>query len=73
VITLRNPSNTPQIFSLFPAAALELPTRAAKSFTVRQPFASSPQASAIWQANRKIDIALKPFEVQVYESDILQP
>jgi hypothetical protein len=69
IITLRNPSNTPQTFQLNLRSALELPAGAPTSFAVAQPFASSRPASLSWQADRVVTLHLKPFEVHTFESD----
>jgi len=67
IITLRNPSNRAQNYSLHLASALQLPAGAATRFTVRQPFASSAP-TLHWKAGHAIALHLKPFEVRIYES-----
>jgi hypothetical protein len=67
IVTLRNPSNSPQTFTLNPGAALELPPGAATSFSVRQPFAASA-APEHWEANHSVSLHLQPFEVRIYEN-----
>lgn len=69
IITLRNPSDRAQTFALEPGTALELPADAAKSFAVRQPFASPGTVPEHWRAGENVSIRLAPFEVRVYESD----
>jgi hypothetical protein len=69
IITVRNPSDRAQSLPLEPAAALELPAGATKSFTVRQPFGSPQTKDEHWQAGKKVSIRLAPFEVRIYERD----
>ncbi len=69
IITLRNPSNRAQNFSLTPAAALELRSGGPHAFNVRQPFSGSPSGLESWQAGKAISLHLEPFEVRVYECD----
>lgn len=69
IITVRNPSDRGLTFVLDPGAALELPAGAAKSFSVRQPFATPQTTPQQWQAGKKVSIPLQPFEVRIYERD----
>lgn len=68
IITLRNPSNHPQSYSVDLAKALELPAGAAGSFQVTQPFASTTGAAQHWTANQPVSISLQPFQVLIFES-----
>lgn len=67
IITLRNPSDHAQEFSLHLTSTLQLPTGAATDFAVRKPFASSSSATMEWKAGNTISLHLKPFEVRIYE------
>jgi hypothetical protein len=69
IVTVRNPSNAAQDFSLNLRSALELPAGAPNSFTVREPFQSQGGSPAHWQAEHTVVLHLKPFEVRTFESD----
>ena len=66
VITLRNPSDKPQDFSLDLAAALELPAGAPTSYTAADPFTTDAPLKI--EAARPATIHLTPFEVTTLES-----
>ncbi|MGB7134778.1 MAG: enterotoxin [Acidobacteriaceae bacterium] len=68
IVTLRNPSNKAQDFSLDLAKGLELPPGARRAFAVRQPFAAAQAGTESWNANNAVYLQLRPFEVRVYES-----
>ncbi|HVT97790.1 MAG TPA: enterotoxin, partial [Acidobacteriaceae bacterium] len=67
IITLRNPSNAAQEYSLDLGKALELPPHARSSFSVRQPFAASSSTAQSWSVEHSVAVRMKPFEVRVYE------
>ncbi|MBT9330109.1 enterotoxin [Paracidobacterium acidisoli] len=69
IITVRNPSNAAQDFSLNLRSALELPAGAASSFTVSEPFQAQGGSAAHWQAEKTVVLHLKPFEVRTFESE----
>jgi hypothetical protein len=68
IVTLRNPSNMAQDFSLQLAAALQLPQGAAESYQVHNPFGQPGESTTQWHAHRTVSIHLKPFEVKTFES-----
>jgi hypothetical protein len=68
IVTLRNPSNAAQSFSLDLGKALELPNGAKRKFRVRQPFAPRAAGARAWNAGRPVTVRLAPFAVRVYES-----
>jgi hypothetical protein len=71
ILTLRNPSDKPQIIALDMAAVLELPTAAAHTFTARSPWQSDAAQVAIrLEAGKQHLFQLAPFEVLTLE---LQP
>jgi hypothetical protein len=67
IITLRNPSDHPQSFTLDLQAALELPPGSGKHFDVREPFAGAASAPQQWQAHQPVPVHLEPFEVRIFE------
>jgi hypothetical protein len=67
IITLRNPSDRPQDYTLYLKTALELPSEAEHAFQVKQPFASS-NSELHWSAAHSIPVRLQPFEVRIFES-----
>ena len=65
IVTLRNPSSKAQTFDLNLRQALELPANERTSYRAREKFVpDSPEISFTEKANT---IALKPFEVRVFE------
>lgn len=66
IVTLRDPSDRAQTFTLHLGAVLELPPGAATSFTVRQPFAAGAPPEH-WEAAHAVTIRLQPFDVRIYE------
>jgi hypothetical protein len=71
IVTLRNPSNVAQDFSLNLKSALELPEGSARSYAIKLPFESHSKTSTRWQTDRFVPIHMKPFEVQTFESSTL--
>ncbi len=69
IITLRNPSDRPQNFTLDLQAALELPPGSGKVFEVMQPFADCASVTQQWQTHRSVSVHLEPFEVHIFEFD----
>ena len=65
VITLRNPSPQAKTFALNLKAALELPPGVPNSYSAREVFAKA--APVKFSADETKPIALKPFEVRVFE------
>jgi hypothetical protein len=73
IVTLRNPSDQPQSFSLDVASAFELPDNAARRFTAHSPWhrdAQRPSFSVA--AHEPQTLKLQPFEVLTIEA-IPQP
>lgn len=68
VIAVRNPASVPQTMRLDLAAALELPTGTARRWRVTNPRVRAEPRH--WSADAAVSIALRPFEVQVWD---LQP
>ena len=68
VVAVRNPAAVGQVMRIDLAAALELPRGASRRWRVTTPRASAPPRH--WSAGSAVSIALKPFEVQVWD---LQP
>jgi hypothetical protein len=69
IVTLRNPGNQPQIFSLDVAQAFELPDLAARKFTAHSPWARDQQQSGILlTAGEPHTFKLLPFEVVTIEA-----
>lgn len=69
VITLRNPSDRPAIFTLDPAIAFELPKSAAKSFRVASPYPDMPAPVTEIKSGVPVEIRLQPFQVIVLEAE----
>jgi hypothetical protein len=72
ILTLRNPSDHVQTYSLDLKSALELPEESAKSYGVEQPFAPSGLKREHWRADGVLSVQLRAFEVRVYESRTAQ-
>lgn len=69
IVTLRNPSDKPQVFSLDVAEAFELPPGAPRNFQARIPWQqNSLPASIALAANQPHVFSLKPFEVLTLEA-----
>jgi hypothetical protein len=69
IITLRNPSDQPQTFSLDAAEAFELPPNSPRKFKTYSPWKSgSANASTTLSADAPHTFALKPFEVLTLEA-----
>jgi len=69
IITLRNPSDNPQSFSLEVAQAFELPGQAPRHFTARSPWKRDEQQSArSLTAGEPLVFQLQPFEVLTIEA-----
>jgi hypothetical protein len=69
IVTLRNPSDHPQSFTLDLQAALELPRGSGNVFEVKQPFGDRASGPQKWQVRRPISVPLQPFEVRIFEFD----
>lgn len=67
IVTLRNPSDRPATFALDVGAVFELPAGATSSFNVQSPYADAPAPMTTVHAGEPVTIALRPFEVLVYE------
>lgn len=67
-ITLRNPSDKPQSYTLHVRQALELPQGAPESYTVSEIIALADGKATAWKSSEAQTIALKPFEVRTFES-----
>jgi hypothetical protein len=69
ILMLRNPDQRPQQFSLDVGAAFELPTGAARRYTLKSPWATdvdkSPRNAT---AGTPVKIELRPFEVDVWDA-----
>jgi hypothetical protein len=64
IITLRNPSDHPQTFSLDVGKAFELPQGVARKFTAHSPWKSdAKKAWTPWAAGKSLEFRLRPFEV----------
>jgi hypothetical protein len=66
VVTLRNPSPHAQTFDLDFKTALQLPAGAPETYSVHQAFVTAPPETISTKVIQHI--ALKPFEVRVFES-----
>jgi hypothetical protein len=70
ILTLRNPSDKPQDFTLDIGAAFELPAGAARSYSAKSPWAADASGAAIeLEVGEGHVFHLKPFEVVVLEVD----
>jgi hypothetical protein len=67
ILTLRNPGDKPQAFTIDVAQAFELPPGAARAFTARNPF-DSAYPSVPLRAGEPHTFQLKPFEVLTLEA-----
>ena len=67
IVTLRNPSDRPATFAFEPGSAFELPAGAATSFRVVGAYPDAPAPVSAVQAGVTVTLALKPFEVLVFE------
>jgi hypothetical protein len=70
LLTLRNPSGQPQDFTIDLASAFELPSDAAKAYTLKSVWGGtpSPLTSKPLRAAEKQSIHLAPFEVLTFEA-----
>ena len=70
ILTLRNPADKPQDFTVDPAQAFELPADAARSYVLTSPFPQREVAgfSGAVNAATPVRISLQPFEVLVFEA-----
>jgi hypothetical protein len=69
ILTLRNPSDTPQSLRIDVGEAFELPAKSPKQFQVRSPWHDDRQSDAILlAAGEKHIFNLKPFEVLTLEA-----
>jgi len=66
VIALRNPSSQPQLYALDLAAALELPTGAARRFSAKAVYGRPPPRAAL-DANDVMHLRLAPHSVFVWD------
>ncbi len=64
-LALRNPTDQPRTFYVDVGAALELPPGEPRAWQVRPAFA--PGTAERWQAGRITRVALRPFEVRIWE------
>ncbi len=67
LVTLRNPSDQPATFTFEAGAAFELPPGAPAAFTVQSPYADAPAPVRTVRVGEPVAIALRPFEVLVFE------
>jgi hypothetical protein len=67
IVTLRNPADRPATFAFEAGAAFELPAGAPGTFRVQSPYADAPAPMAAVRAGEPVTIALRPFEVLVFE------
>ena len=67
IVTLRNPSDRPAAFVLEAGAAFELPAGAPGTFRVQSPYADAPAPMTAVRGGEPLTIALRPFEVLVFE------
>ena len=70
IITLRNPSDKPQEFSLSLGKVFELPAGAPDRFTLSTPFPQREvkQLTGPISANQAVTLTVEPFEVLVYDT-----
>ena len=69
ILTLRNPSDRPQSYSLDVAQAFELPTGATRQFEAHSPWQRDRNAEPIHVvAGERLSFTLKPFEVLTLEA-----
>ena len=67
IVTLRNPTEKAQSFSLEIGAALELPANAPQKFSAKSPWPDSPAKTQVFEVGRAQEIQLAPFEVVTLE------
>ncbi|HZC25158.1 MAG TPA: enterotoxin, partial [Candidatus Binatia bacterium] len=67
IVTLRNPSDRPQDFAADIAALLELPARAAASFTATSPWKAEAGNSSVRISTQPHTFRLQPFQVLTLE------
>ena len=68
ILTLRNPNDQPQEITLDAGVVFELPSGAAKAFTMTSPYADQRVQKVDMTAGKPTVFALQPFEVLVLES-----
>lgn len=68
ILTLRNPNDQPQEIKLDAAKVFELPSFAAKKFTMTSPYADQRVQKVEMKAGTPTTFAMQPFEVLVLES-----
>lgn len=69
IITLRNPDDRPSEFTLDVGTAFELPTKAAKRYSLRSPWAEDTRKPAhLAQAGKPLKFSLEPFEVLTFDA-----
>jgi hypothetical protein len=69
ILTLRNPSDHPQTFTLQPRQAFELPEKVRGKWRAHSPFGAEAPTLEV-SVNRPHTINLQPFEVRVMEGGI---
>ncbi len=67
IVTLRNPSDSENAYTLEIGAAFELPVGLPSRFTVKSAYADTPAPFDSAEAGHPVSITLKPFEVLVLE------
>jgi hypothetical protein len=69
VITLRNPSDTPQVYGLDVQSAFELPENSSKNYVLETPYKKDQRIAQLTAtAGVPVSIELKPFEVLVFDA-----
>ena len=69
IVMLRNPNEQTQSFTLDVGSAFELPAAAARTFTLRSPWAEdSAQPGVSAAAGQPLTLLLKPFEILILEA-----
>jgi hypothetical protein len=69
ILTLRNPSSTPQSITLEPASVFELPAGAPTHYSVENPFQDQNVTLTQLQAGKETVFNLAPFEVLIIEAN----
>ncbi len=67
IVTLRNPSERPQVMAIDAGSALELPEGSVREYAARNPFAGSREVPRAFKAGEEQRVALAPFEVVTIE------
>jgi hypothetical protein len=69
IVTLRNPNDSPQAFSLDVGAAFELPAGARTHFSLKSPWAGDAEKPALHaRAGKPLPFTLRPFEVLILDA-----